>query len=213
MSISIISAIYGGCDTVKPVMAQTVDVDEWIMVTDNANLEAPGWRVVCETRPYLHPCMAAKWPKFLPGNYSNSFNTLWVDASFTYAPTMAQMALEGLQDSPFSLFPHPHRTSIVAEAALSRTLPKYDALPMEEQVAHYLKQGYPDTHLWATGVLATNATWRSSNFGKEWLNECLTWGYQDQLSFPYLVWKSGWTPYPIGESQFTSPHVHLGPHL
>ena len=214
MSISVISAIYGPYDTVKPVMEQTVAVDDWIMVTDNLEVSYDaahkGWRVVYEPRPHMHPCMAAKVPKFRPDLYSESENNLWVDASFTYEPTMAQMALDGLRTSTISLFPHPHRTTVADEAELSLTLPKYSHLPLREQVAHYKSMGFPDTQLWATGVMATSA---SDEFGNDWMLECSRWSYQDQISFPYLMWEHGIVPSPIGESQFTSPHVHLGGHL
>lgn len=193
-------------------MDQTVPVDEWIMVTDDPELEAPGWRVLYEPRPHLHPCVAAKFPKFLPRLYSESDYTLWVDASFTYEPTMAQMSLDGLHEAPFSLFPHPHRNRIQDELIVARThQTKYEKQMMEQQVEYYLTLGYPDFGLWATGVLAQSRH-MPFGFGEAWLHECTRWSMQDQLSLPYLLWSWGVTPSPIGESQFTSPHVHLGSH-
>ena len=190
MSISILSAIYGPYDTVKPAMEQTVPVDEWIMVTDNLEVSYDaahkGWQVVYEPRPHVHPCLAAKLPKFLPNLYTLSESALWVDASFTYEPTMAQMALDGLKQAPISLFPHPHRTTIAEEMELSLTLPKYAHLPLREQVDHYLNVcDYPDDRgLWATGVIAYDMDIFERDFGNAWLAECTRWSYQDQLSFP-----------------------------
>ena len=218
MSISVISAIYGPYDTVKPVMEQTVPVDDWIMVTDDIDVSYDaahkGWEVVFEPRPHMHPCMAAKIPKFNPELYVESDYALWVDASFTYEPTMAQMAMDALEWGEIALFPHPHRTTIEAEAELSLTLPKYAHLPLREQVKHYKNDGFEDTKLWATGVMAYSlGAHMRSEIGNAWLAECARWSYQDEISFPYVMRKYWQAPVPIGESQFTSPHVHLGGHI
>jgi hypothetical protein len=45
--ITFVSACYGKYDTIKqPVPQIDVGVDEWVLVTDEADIHAPGWRVV-----------------------------------------------------------------------------------------------------------------------------------------------------------------------
>ena len=217
MSLSVVSAIYGGWDTPKPIVEQSgATVDEWIMVTDDPDLDAPGWTVICEPRPHVHPCLAAKVAKFNPELYCRpgAKRSLWIDASATFGPHLARMAEIGLLQSRMSMFPHPHRDRLTTEVEVSRTLPKYDPLPLEAQIAHYLGFGMPDNYaLWATGAIARAHSDEMTALGDLWLLENVRWSFQDQLSLPYLLWKYGdFRPSQLGPSLFTSPHIQFGPH-
>lgn len=200
MSLSFISACYGRYDTIKAPVEQEVAVDEWILVTDEADIDAPGWTVVHEPRPHLHPNVAAKVPKFRPDLYVSSDTSIWIDASAIIQPTLAGRALEKLSlANEWAMFPHPQRTRITDEVKASRGLPKYDELDLEGQVQHYIRNGYTNGEsLWATGVIARKFSERDVAVGDAWLTEVCRWGFQDQLSFSYVKWKFGMKPTHLG---------------
>jgi len=191
--ITILSACYDRYDTIKPVMPQHgADVD-WILIHDDMHLDeadAPGWRLVYEPRPGVHPNRAAKHPKYEPWNYTDTDLSIWVDASFrVVSPYFAVQATEQLTDEqPIAQFVHPWRTCIYTEATASAPIPKYASEPVLEQAAAYRKHGHPeDWGLWATGVIARRHTEPVRKMGSFWLVETYRWSYQDQISHPYAL--------------------------
>ena len=217
MTIDVISACYGGYDDIKPPVEQDRPVRRWIMVTDDPGLEAPGWEVVVERRPHLHPNVAAKVPKLRPDLYSNAQYTIWIDASATIlSPGMSNRVLNRLVTA-WAMYPHPNRNDIGDEVLASRGLSKYDDLPMEEQVAHYYSDGYTrNAGLWATGIIGRDHSdfWnrRGIELANAWLTEIVRWGFQDQLSFAYLAVTWNWHVSPIGQDLWSSDIVHFGGH-
>lgn len=219
MSITVVSACYGRYDRIKePVPQDNVQVDEWLLVTDEKDVVAPGWTVIYEPRPHVHPNVAAKIPKFSPHLYAPyAQNLLWVDASSLIRGSLAS-AVEGAlarSTSGWTMYPHPNRDRISDEVVASRGLPKYDDLALEAQVQHYFGHGYPDGHsLWATGVIGRNYTHRSRDieFGERWLYEVVRWSFQDQLSFPFLLWQYGFMPEKLGRDLWVNEHIWFDNH-
>ena len=219
---AIVSACYGDWDDIKALPDQDgATLASAVMVTDNPGLvgRCPGWTVWVEPRPHMHPCLAAKVPKFRPDLYAprGVDLTVWIDASATVDKDFLAMCEAAVSDpsKDFATFPHPHRVSLYDEVVVSRTLPKYDALPLEAQVAHYRNAGYPNPFiLRASGCLVHRDPWLDGHkrFGDRWLQECVRWGFQDQLSLSYLLWEEGITPADIGPSLFTNDHIQFGPH-
>ncbi len=182
MRLAIITAIYDNYDTLKPIVPQEgVEVD-WVCVTDRAPKEANGWRIVVEPRPFMHPNIAAKRPKMLPWEYSDSFWSIWMDASFL--PQSPHLAREVIAHAkPIAQWQHPWRDCIYDEAEASKVLTKYVGLPIDPQMEQYRRQGHPEHWgLWSTGFIARQHSPKVMALGEEWLRACQEWGFQDQLS-------------------------------
>lgn len=216
MSVDVLSAIYGNYETPKvPVKQKGVEVRRWILVTDNPDLVAPGWDVVVERRPHVHPNVAAKVPKFRPALYSDALFTVWIDGHALIQPTLVKHCVDTLvyANRSMGMFPHPQRIHLMDEVVASRGLPKYDDLDLEKQVQHYLDQGYPDDQLWASGCIAREHKGRAEGWheaiGSMWLNEVLRWGFQDQLSLPYVLWAQEKRDQvvPLGPDLWSTPHL------
>lgn len=204
MRATIISADYGSYDGPKPICPQDDDVD-WVFVTDNDDIDAPGWRVVFEPRPDLHPNRAAKTPKMLPWRYTDAPASVWIDASFeVISPTFARDVLAIA--NPIAQFVHPWRDCIYDEADHSVPLAKYAGELITEQMATYRYDLHPEHWgLWATGVIARHHTEPVRNFGHEWLRECTRWSYQDQLSEAPMLRAFNLRPDTIPGDYMTSP--------
>jgi hypothetical protein len=216
-NVTFISACYGRYDSIKqPVTQAGVTVEDWILVTDEPEIDAPGWTVVVEPRPHLHPNVAAKIPKFRPDLYTDAPHTIWVDASALIQPTLAERVLDRLNVSTFwVMFPHPNRYRISDEVVASRGLPKYDDLPLEKQVQSYFDKGYPDGHsLWASGVIGRHNDDVALNqrVGDEWLMEVNRWGFQDQLSLPYVLWRNDVHPVHLAPDLWANPYIWFDGH-
>lgn len=220
---AVITAVYDAYDTVKPICPQTaltfgystgIRVD-WVLVTDDPGklVEAEpgalsGWRIVAEPRPGIHPSVAAKRPKFLPWAYTNAPLTAWVDASYRItSPRFISDA--GEFADPIAQFVHPWRDCLYDEAAFSQTLPKYTGLDLAGQVAEYRAAGMPEHWgLWAAGVIVRkqyNHRARWAWLGPEWLDQVNRWTFQDQVSQPYVLWKTGVRPAALPGDHISNP--------
>jgi hypothetical protein len=193
---AIVSSIYGFYDALKPVFPQEgLDV-EWVLVTDDETIRgwSLGWRVVYEPQPELHPCRAAKYPKFLPWLYTAAEQSIWVDGSVRVrSAVFAAQALA--MAGPVAQFAHPDRDCILAEAQVSQLLPKYAAEPVMEQARHYLDAGHPEHWgMWATTVIARQHTDTVRELGGRWAAAVEAWSFQDQISQPYLLRELGLRP-------------------
>ena len=204
--ITILTAIYGAYDALKPLPAQDYPDVDAICVTDDSGASGGGWRLVVEPRPGIHPNLAAKRPKMLPWAYTDADIAIWVDASYRVtSPGLAAW----LADYPFAQYPHPARDCLFAEAAYSAGMPKYAGLPLAAQTDHYRAAGHPPGWgLWATGIIVRHRTDLIEAFGATWLAECERWGYQDQVSHPYALRTSGLRPAPLPGSHLQGPHLN-----
>jgi len=219
MSVAVLTSIYGGFDVPKVQPPQTVDA-EWILVTD-VPVDAPGWKVIVEPRPHMHPCLAAKIAKCLPRLYTDADVTVWMDGSCQLVvPDALEQIIAGSKGMPIAQVRHPDRDCIYDEAAFCVPIAKYADLPMIQQVETYRKAGHPEHWgLWATGLIVRNyvppwgGEWKATNtldrIGSEWLVEQIRWGFQDQLSEVPLITNLGMQtlPFPLHGSGLFEWHA------
>lgn len=199
--ITVLSAIYGDYDGGHPAVQQSCKVD-WVMVTDNPQLQLEGWRMQIEPRDHLHPRMAAKVPKCLPWRYAIEGDTvIWLDgAAAVLSPEMAVQMRTVTPAGEYAMFRHPWRQSTIDEAVASAGMPKYKGQSVIEQAEHYARCGLPpDYGMWATGCMVWRASTQTQRlqhdaFGQAWLTEQLSWTYQDQLSHPFAAWQFDMKP-------------------
>lgn len=188
--ITVLTSIYGDYDPPAPPIPQDVACD-WVLVTDQP-VDCWPWKTIVEPRPGLHPRLAAKVAKCRPDHYTDAEMTVWVDGHVRIIhPGFVDWATAPLlRGADLAQLRHPQRQRLADEAALSATLPKYQGLPVAEQVASYLERGFPDGWgLWAAGIIARRTTPAVQALGDAWLAEQVRWSVQDQLSeAPLLYW-------------------------
>jgi hypothetical protein len=214
-SIAVVSSIMGGYDQPASPAAQTLACD-WLLVTDRDHHAPWPWKTIVEPRPGLHPRLAAKVAKCRPDHYTSADITIWIDGHVRItSPGFVSWAAGSLDDAEADLaqIPHPQRTSLLDEAALSATLPKYAGLPVGEQAAHYLAGGYPDSWgLWAAGLIVRRNTFQMRRLGDAWLAEQVRWTWQDQLSEAPLLWRMGIRPTDLDGPLVGHPRFNLTTH-
>lgn len=137
--------------------------------------------------------------------HSNYTAYIWADGSFALQPGFVKWMLEHLGDADAVFFRHPERSTIVEEmefvysgmsqaGAIGNYLrARYRSEPMREQVQSYLQEGpAPEAMpLISSGLFLRRNTNRVNRAFEQWYIENTKWSIQDQLSLPYIIWKSG----------------------
>lgn len=232
--VAVVTAMFGGCDRIRPQADQDIEVD-WICVTDDPGLEIPPpyRRVVAEEEACSETWgaynLAAKQFKLMPWTVTDAKRALWIDANMEVtASSFAREALAYINDG-LALFRHPRRACIYEEAKASLGVEsqggKYSGMPIPQQVEHYRSGGHPDQGgLWACGVIAWDLSDpRVLELGKQWIEEIERWTVQDQLSLPVVLRRLGLQPgeFPgeLLEEEHTTPDylgnrwLRIWPHL
>mgnify|MGYP000843545748 CR=1 FL=1 len=187
MKTIVYSAIYGSYDTPKALPLE----EKPILFTDN--LESDCWEVRKVERPEQHPRMKAKYFKCMPHEVLDCDVSIWIDGSVELkVPNFVQWCLDQLGDKDMALLKHPERDCIYDEANFCQFMPKYQGVPVLEQVEEYRKQGYPEHNgLWACTVMIRRHNNKVEEFNKLWWEHNNKYTYQDQLSFPICAKQVG----------------------
>ena len=121
---------------------------------------------------------------------------IWIDAAYELHVD-PRVFIPSILRADFGLLVHPHRTSIVDEAAaiLKRDKPPHPPKELlDRQVDRYLGEHYPDLALSSTGLFVRRNEMRTQKFNTAWWLEFNAYRHtRDQMSFDYVVWRRGMT--------------------
>jgi len=212
-TISLVTSIYGGHDNLK-ALPSNHKFDDAICVTDNPDLKADGWRVIVLPSTEQRR-LAAKYPRMLPFDFINTDAAVWLDAAFQIVGEgFADFCLESLADKNIIAWEHPeNRNCLYQEATYCQDWPKYSSEPIRQQTAYYREAGMPEGFgLWACGTLVWRNCQEAKEFGKAWLEENKRWSIQDQVSFPYLLWKLNPSFGVFAGHEFNNPYLKWHQH-
>jgi Protein of unknown function (DUF616) len=188
MNVLVYSAVFGGYDQPKTHVSQNVQA-EYRRFSEENDLFLP------DHMRELHPRLLAKYYKMQPyvmPDYAEYDYVVWIDGSGALLAPDSLRTLIGCCGKGYTVFKHPERDCIYDEAAFCRDYEKYRTQPILQQVDAYRRAGYPAHNgLYACGLIVRDTRKDYKALDSAWLQENLRWSYQDQLSFPYLLWKLG----------------------
>jgi O-antigen biosynthesis protein len=216
MRTVIYTAIFGNYDELSEPVAQDVECD-FVCFTDRRLPPRVGaWNIVpVKARVATHPRMQAKrfkllshkvfregrlalayrWQRGLWSLRHRYASSIWVDGNIAIkGQSFAKDVLDAASDAGWAMFRHPDRDCIFDEAFVSAKMKKYEGLPVREQVEAYRREGVPEHGgLFACGVIARKEPLRDAlrRVNELWWKENVKWTYQDQLSLPYVLKKTG----------------------
>lgn len=176
-------------------------------------LDRDDWQVrPLEAPAGLSPRMQAKFHKvFPPSGYAWS---VWIDGAYElHAGAQAKFFVDGLiQHSPkgLGLHTHPVRDCLYDEAAHAMTLPKCSGIVavLEEQAAHYARQGHPKhSGLWAAGLLCRKDDTAIRKLMQLWWDELVRWTWRDQISLAYVLARERFAPTGWSWSMYPTPYM------
>ena len=210
-SVAIITAIYGGYETLKPTLPQFGHLVDWVCVTDNPAIVQPSqgapWRIVVDPSPEV-AIMSAKRAKMMPWAYTGCKQSIWLDASMRVASVYTACGMID-RAHPIAQFAHPERDCIFEEALISAQLARYAGLPLLDQCASY--QHPKHWGLWAAGAIAVRHTTQTRDFMQSWYLQCQQWGWQDQLSEPPMLARSQLRPVTLPGSIYDNQWLKYEP--
>ena len=138
---------------------------------------------------------------------------IWIDGdmqilSADFIPEILSFISNGLVISPH----FDGRDCAYGEATI-RPL-KYQNEPMDEQVEFYKSEGFPEhMGLYECGVMARDMeNLAVREMSELWFEQNITWSYQDQVSLPYCLWKTGFKPDILPQSFRNFNWVHINAH-
>lgn len=146
----------------------------------------------------------SKFAKIAPHRFdflSKYKYVIWIDGDMqivdsNFIPSILSFMKNGLVVSPH----FDNRDCAYGEATIRP--PKYQNEPLDEQVAFYRQEGFPENMgLYECGVMARDMENEEvRKLSELWLEQNLTWSYQDQVSLPYCLWKTGFKPDVLPET-------------
>jgi len=115
--------------------------------------------------------------------------TIYIDGNFEVRTPVEEM-LGWLGDNDIALSRHPWRKSLYGEAITCKRL--WPKEPIGAQVKQYREDGCPDEHtLFAGGVIVRRHTEQIKKLNELWWEQLKKFSCRDQISFPYVLWKTG----------------------
>lgn len=191
---------------------------DYIFFTDGASYPIQSeWQV--ELLPdlrHLHPRRAAKLPKLNPHFFdvlTKYKYTIWIDGDMqivgdNFAPEILSYMEKGILFSPH----FDGRDCAYGEATIRP--PKYAAEPFDQQVAFYLNEKFPhNAGLFEGGVIARDmANSNVRELGQIWYIQNMVFSYQDQISLPYVLWKTKYEYSVLPKSFRDFNWVHINAH-
>lgn len=115
---------------------------------------------------------------------------IYIDSQFTIKCDLDNFMSKNLKND-FSLMRHMCRKCVYKEAAHCILKGKGNKNSILEQIKQYQKEGFPRNFgLYACGIMIRKNTPEVVDFMKIWYNEIHKYSYRDQISFPYILWKT-----------------------
>ena len=149
----------------------------------------------------MHPRLKAKIPKMLEWKSYSADWYVWLDSSIKLNPNVdiPSIILKVSDGSPLCLFRHSKGRSIMDEAiCVNENIrngneyfrQRFDGEPIKNQVVKYYQDSeFKDDNLFQMSFFAYHRS--ASELMEEWfIHNCL-WSIKDQISFPYVLHKSG----------------------
>lgn len=191
----IYTAFTGDYDTLK----EPEFIDEntrYVCFTQNPNLKSDTWEIIQMEDSVLDDNRTAKRYRLFPDVYFPDFKySFWLDGTFQIKGSIREYIYKYV-NSPMLVVVHPERDCIYDEARDSMPFPRYSNYSMTKQVEQYRNEGMPPHY----GLLASGALFRQHNnpeiisLMRQWWEEIINHTNQDQLSFPYVMWKNNFHP-------------------
>lgn len=147
-----------------------------------------------ENRLFYDPVMAAKMYKILSHRFTTGLVSVWVDGNI-YPKDTEENILRLLGGQDMAVFQHPKRKSYDEELAACEKFQKGDIELMKLQVEGYRKRGFDITRsnehkLLAGGVIIRKNKPSINQFNEYWWAEICTKSRRDQLSLPWVIYKT-----------------------
>lgn len=174
-------------------------VEHWsgcrfVCFTDRNDLKSSVWKFKRQSHK-LTPRRANRHVKTLLHRYVDG-PTLYSDSEFRLVKDPQPIVAAALERAPIAATKHPRRACLFDEADFCLLKKRVESPRMlREQADRYAAEGMPRGFgLTANNILARRGDEDSERIGELWWSELDTGSERDQVSLPYVLWKTGIKP-------------------
>jgi len=203
MKIVIYTCILNNYDTPLNVLDfQRPNVD-FICFTDNLKQQYTGWEyrqvsTFIEEGKYKYP-KTSRFIKLKPHVFFNDYDiNVYIDGNkeiidFDKLIHLCQILYNS--DANIILSHHWGRTNVIDEANECIRLKRDDSKVLKAQVRSYIKEGFKDDMgLYMGSIQIRKFNENMEHFMNAWWKEVADGSYRDQVSLPYVIWKTNMYP-------------------
>lgn len=216
--VVVITCNYGNYDINDNNILKLKDYDlfDWIYFCDN-KINSDGYLNITDdyfpkTIKILNDDknrMKSKFYKFQSINFDflkKYKYIIWMDASIiiennNFVNDVISIIKENKNKDLF-IFEHYKRNSIFDEYLISKDLDKYKNHNFKEQLNFYKSKGIKDDKLFESGFLIYKNNNKMINMMNDWWKQTLKYGYQCQISLPYVISKNNINYKLLNENNF-----------
>lgn len=203
------TCVTGNYDNVKDPIYIPDKVD-FILFTEKYNLpdlrkNLKGWQV--KELPIMpqyvdSPALENRYLKLHPHEYFSKYDySIYIDGNVRVVGDICSLLCNTKNDTGLAFHRHRQRKSVYYEAEVCKLLGKGNKQYIDIQMNKYKNAGFPENFgLYEATVIATDlSNPNAEKLYNLWWNELIeTNSGRDQLSLPYVVWKSGFDYEQIG---------------
>lgn len=222
MKVAVYTCITSSYDMPLNAESSLGNVDEHVLFTDETSTPALGWSVRKLSSPAnIHrPNLINRYHKFFPHRVLEDVDiTIYIDGNVQIIKDIGPLVESFVaSDKEMGVLLHPHRKNIVEEVAACVNLGKFtdfDNGNVPEQLEVYSREGYKlDSQLYAATVLFRKHRNLEllDNAMTLWWDQINSFTSRDQISLPYVLWKSK-LPYEVYDIDiFNNPYFLRVPH-
>ena len=180
---------------------------KYICFTDNKYLKSDIWDVcyVKNEDKLDTPSFVRKF-KICPHKFFSEFNTsIWMDANLCIKKDLAILMENYQRYADILFFPHPERICVYDEGAACVFWKRDNKKKILTQLKRYLEDEYPyDNGLLYGGFIIRNHNKIDVTETMEmWWHEVLNESKRDQISLPYVLWKTK-LPYDLVDLNYVN---------
>jgi len=193
MRVAIYSAIIGGFDSLKAPAVALPGVD-FVCFVDKPIPCPPPWEMRVIKAPETGRRLARR-VKLLSHRYMPHHDVvIWLDGSFRVRRDVREAAKRYLRRRSIAVRVHPWRKPpcAYAEAKACMEQERDTRAVLRQQIAAYKAAGFPARFgMIDSAFLIRQHTEEVVRFNEEWWKQLSTHSCRDQVSFPFVVWKTG----------------------
>ena len=195
MTTVLFSALYGDREPLNPQVFGGFRADRTVLVSDRPRDVPAGVELVLDPLDGLDPARASRRSKLMPHRFFPDADwSIWLDnkSRLLRDPAGIVAALKAQSDTEFFAYPHFRRDCVYDEGQVVREMGLDDHRIVLERMRTYGAEGMPRHFGLIEGhFIVRRHSPAVADFGEEWFDHVRRYSRRDQLSFPYLVWKTG----------------------
>jgi Protein of unknown function (DUF616) len=187
---------------------------DYICFTDRLNTDPKGWTLREIPGQFSHPALANRYAKMHPHVlFPQHQLSVYIDGYIQPVTGVADFARQAAARGDIAFFEHPFRRSIFEEATVCCVIGHDWHRRIARQMRSYAAEGFPAKHALFEGgiIVRRHHTPGSIAFMEAWWQAYCSGVRRDQLSLPYVSWKTGIPVVNLGPSDARGEqrHFHL----